>query len=307
MAVASVAVMQIGIFAGVTGSTSLDDMVSDVRAAGDAGFHTYWLPQIFSWDAMTMISLVAQQVPGIRFGTAVVPTYPRHPWVMAQQALTTAALTGGRFSLGIGLSHQVVIEGMWGMSFAKPLGHLRGYLDALMPLLENQRVSVSGEYTARGQLDIPAAPCPVLVAALGPRMLELAGARTDGTITWMTGARTIANHTVPAITAAALVAGRSTPRIVGGFPICVTDDTDAARAQAASDYAVYGQLPSYRAMLDREGLAGPEDLAIIGDEATVKDRLAELAAAGVTEFAASEFGPNIEDRRRTRTFLAQQI
>jgi F420-dependent oxidoreductase-like protein len=300
--------MRIGIFAGVTGSTSFDDLLSDVRAAGDAGFDTYWMPQIFSWDAMTMISLVAQQVPGIRFGTAVVPTYPRHPWVMAQQALTTAALSGGRFSLGIGLSHQVVIEGMWGMSFAKPLAHLRGYLDVLMPLVENRAVSVSGEqYTARGQLDLPATACPVLVAALGPRMLELAGARTDGTITWMTGPRTLANHTVPALTAAALAANRGAPRVVAGMPICVTDDVDAARAHAAKAYAVYGQLPSYRAMLDRESLAGPEDLAIIGDEATVKDRLAELTAAGATDLAASEFGVTAEDRRRTRVFLAQLL
>lgn len=301
--------MQIGIFSNVSGSGRLDAIVADAKASADAGFASYWLSQIVQQpEAMSLISVVAQQVPNIRFGTSVVPTYPRHPMVMAEQAMTTSLLTGGRFTLGIGLSHQPVVEGMWGYSFDKPLRHAREYLDALMPLLGGEAVSVEGEtITARGKLEIDAPEPPVLLAALGPQMLRLAGARCGGTITWMTGAATLAKLTVPTISEAASAAGRPAPEIAAGFPIWVTDDVDAARANAAQTFLIYGHLPSYRAMLDREGLGGPEDLAIVGDEATCAGRMDELVAAGVTQFAASEFADNAEDRARTRAFLASRL
>lgn len=197
---------------------------------------------------------------------------------------------------------------MWGHSFDKPIRHAREYLEALMPLVGGEAVSYSGEtITARGQLDIDAAEPPVLLAALGPQMLKLAGERCAGTITWMTGAKTLADHTVPTIAEAASDAGRDAPEIAAGFPIWVTDDVDAARTDAATTFEVYGQLPSYRAMLDREGLDGPADLAIIGDEATCGDRLDELVDAGVTQFAASEFATDPESRERTRTFLEGRL
>lgn len=301
--------MDIGIFSNVAGTGSLDSIVADARASAEAGFASYWLPQIVQQaEAMNIIGAAAQHVEGIRFGTSVVPTYPRHPMVMAEQAMTTSMLTGGRFTLGIGLSHQPVVEGMWGHSFDKPIRHAREYLEALMPLVGGEAVSYSGEtITARGQLDIDAAEPPVLLAALGPQMLKLAGERCAGTITWMTGAKTLADHTVPTIAEAASDAGRDAPEIAAGFPIWVTDDVDAARTDAATTFEVYGQLPSYRAMLDREGLDGPADLAIIGDEATCGDRLDELADAGVTQFAASEFATDPESRERTRTFLEERL
>lgn len=301
--------MEIGIFSGVAASGSFDAIVADAKASADAGFASYWLPQIVQQaEAMNLIGAAAQHVQGIRFGTSVVPTYPRHPMVMAEQAMTTSMLTGGNFTLGIGLSHKPVVEGMWGHSFDKPVRHAREYLEALMPLLAGEAVSFAGEtITARGRLAIKAAQPPVLLAALGPQMLKLAGARCAGTITWMTGAATLAGLTVPTISEAAADAGRPAPEIAAGFPIWVTDDVDAARATAATTFLVYGRLPSYRAMLDHEGLGGPEDLAIIGDEATCAGRMAELVAAGVTQFAASEFADNPEDRARTRAFLTTQI
>jgi F420-dependent oxidoreductase-like protein len=301
--------MQIGIFSGVAGSGDFDSLVADAKASADAGFASYWLPQIVQQaEAMNLIGAAAQHVPDIRFGTSVVPTYPRHPMVMAEQAMTASMLTGGRFTLGIGLSHQPVVEGMWGHSFDKPVRHAREYLEALMPLLRGEAVSFAGEtITARGQLAIDAPEPPVLLAALGPQMLKLAGARCAGTITWMTGAATLASLTVPTISEAAEAAGRPAPEIASGFPIWVTDDVDGARANAAKTFVIYGQLPSYRAMLDHEGLGGPEDLAIIGDEATCGARMDELVAAGVTHFAASEFANNPEDRARTREFLASRI
>ncbi len=301
--------MELSIFSGVARSGGFDAVVADAKASAEAGFACYWMSQVVQQaEAMNIIGAAAQHVPNIRFGTSVVPTYPRHPMVMAEQAMTTSLLTGGRFTLGIGLSHQPVVEGMWGYSFHKPLRHAREYLDALMPLLAGDAVSLAGEtITARGKLDIDAPAPPVLLAALGPQMLRLAGARCAGTITWMTGARTLATLTVPTISEAAAAASRPAPAIVAGFPIWVTDDVEAGRASAAQTFLVYGHLPSYRAMLDHEGLGGPEDLAIIGDEGACAGRLEELAAAGVTQFAASEFATNREDRDRTRAFLASRL
>jgi F420-dependent oxidoreductase-like protein len=301
--------VQIGIFSSFADGRDLDRLIADASDAAQRGFATYWLSQVVQKaEAMQLIGVVAREVPDIRFGTSVVPTYPRHPMVMAEQAMTASLLTGGRFTLGIGLSHQVVVERMWGYSWAKPVRHAREYLDALMPLIAGEAVRAEGEeIVARGKLAIAAEPPPVLFAALGPQMLKLAGERCDGTILWMTGAGTIRDHTVPTIREAAEAAGRPAPEIAAGFPIWVTDDVDAARSVAATTFAVYGQLPSYRAMLDREGLDGPADLAIIGDEATCADRLADLADAGVTQLAASEFATDAEGRARTRAFLASRL
>jgi 5,10-methylenetetrahydromethanopterin reductase len=301
--------MDIGILSGVVATSSFEATVADAKASAEAGFASYWLTQVVQKaEAMNIIGAMAQAVPDIQFGTSVVPTYPRHPMVMAEQALTTNMLTGGRFTLGIGLSHKPVVESMWGYSFDKPVQHAREYLEALMPLIAGEAVNFEGEtLTARGKLEIDADGPPVLVAALGPQMLKLAGERCGGTITWMTGAKTLSGLTVPTISEAAEGAGRPAPQIIAGFPVWVTDDVDAARANAAQTYSVYGQLPSYRAMIDREGLGGPEDLAIIGDEETCGARLDELIAAGATTLAVSDFATNAEDWERTRVFLASRI
>jgi F420-dependent oxidoreductase-like protein len=300
--------MKIGLTGGL-GGANFDALVADAKDAADRGFSSYWLSQIVQQaEAMQLIGAVAQQVPDIEFGTAVVPTYARHPMVMAEQAMTTSLLSGGRFTLGIGLSHQIVVEAMWGYSWSKPVRHAREYLDALMPLVRGEAVSFAGEeITARGQLQIPAETPSVVFAALGPQMLKLCGERCDGTVTWMTGAATLGGHSVPTIGEAAESAGRPAPRVIAGFPVWVTDDVDAARANAAETFAMYGQLPSYRAMLDREGLEGPADLAIVGDEATCAGRLDELAAAGVTEFNGAVFAPHAEGRDRSRAFLATRL
>lgn len=297
--------MRIGIFGGLTATATIDDVVADVRTAEEQGFHAYWVPQIFSYDALTLLAVVGRETERIELGTSVIPTYPRHPAMLAAQALTTQQACGGRLTLGIGLSHQPVIEHMFGMSFDKPVRHLREYLDVLMPLLNGDRVQADGEtISANLALDVPGAdPVPVQVAALGPQMLKLAGARTAGTITWMTGPRTIADHTAPTLRDAAAAAGNPEPSVTSGVPVCVTDDVDATRARAAQVYAIYGQLPSYRAMLDREGLDGPADLAVIGDEDTVARRIQDFADAGVTDLAASEFASSDDERARTRTLL----
>ena len=297
--------MNIAIFGGIAGNGSIDDVITDVRTAHEQGFPSYWVPQIFGWDALTLLAVVGRETEGIELGTSVVPTYPRHPAMLAAQALTTQAAAEGRFTLGIGLSHQPVIEHMFGMSFEKPVRHLREYLDILMPLVNCEAVSANGEtLSANLALDIPdPTPVPVMVAALGPQMLKLAGSRTAGTITWMTGPATISAHTAPTIAAAAEDAGNPTSRIVCGLPVCVTSDVEGTKERASKVYAIYGQLPSYRAMLDREGAEGPADIAIIGDEEQVAERIRALEGAGVTDFAASEFASTDEERTRTRDVL----
>ncbi len=296
--------MRVGIFGGDVASGPIDALVDLAQRAADDGFPSFWLPQIFGVEALAALGIIGREVGGIELGTAVIPSYPRHPVVLAQQALTTQAAAGGRLVLGIGLSHQLVIEGMYGYSYAKPVRHLREYLEVLAPLVHGEPASFTGETLAgHATLDVKGAtPVPVLVAALGPKMLELTGRVADGTVTWMTGPATIAAHVVPTIAAAASAAGRTAPRVVVGLPVCVTSDTDAARERAARNFQMYGQLPSYRAMLDREGAAGPADVAVVGNEEGVRAQLEHLAEVGATDFLANIFGSG-EERTRTWAFL----
>ncbi len=296
--------MRIGIFGGDTQARTIDQVVADARDTEAQGFASYWLPQIFGLDAISALAIVGREVPRIELGTAVVPTFPRHPSMLASQALTAASASGGRFVLGIGLSHQVVVESMWGMSYDKPARHMREYLAILLPLLRDGAVSFAGEtLTMHGPLTVTdRQPVPVLLAALAPRMLALAGGTADGTITWMTGPDTLGDYIVPNLTAAAERAGKPSPRVGASLPVCLTSDPDGARSKAAAEFVVYGTLPSYRAMLDREGAAGPADVAIVGDDGTIAKAIQRLADAGVTDFIAAEFGGR-EDRDRTRALL----
>ena len=286
--------VKLGLF--LESPNSLDDLVERVRNAEAAGFASAWMAQIFSLDALTALAVAGREVPRIELGTAVVPTYPRHPMALAGQALTTHAASGGRLTLGIGLSHQVVIEGMFGYSFDKPARHMREYLEVLLPLLRGETAAFEGAtLKGNGAIDVDAPkPVPVLLAALAPRMLDLAGSRTDGTATWMVGPRTLESHIVPSITKAAEGAARSAPRVVAALPVCVTSDPDRARQRAAKTFEVYGFLPSYRAMLDREGAEGPADVAIVGDESTVVRGIEAMTDAGATDFVAAVFGDSAE-------------
>jgi 5,10-methylenetetrahydromethanopterin reductase len=301
--------MRIGIFTGDVGAGDVDGYVDAAGTARDEGFSSYWVSQIFGHDALTLLAVIGREVPDIELGTAVVPTYPRHPMVLAGQALTTNAAASGRLVLGIGLSHQIVIEGMWGYSFDKPARHMREYLSALMPLIRGEGISVEGEtLTARGQVTVPgSSPMPVVLAALAPRMLELAGSVADGTLTWCTGPATLESHVIPSINAAADKAGRDTPRVIAGLPVCVTDDKDAARERIAKALAIYPTLPSYKAMLDKEGVANPADIGLIGSQDEVLAGIERLQKVGVTDFAASEMPGNDDERARTRAALVAAL
>ena len=293
------------------GPDPLADLEDQIRRAAGNGFTSAWLSNIFALDALTALAVAGRNVPGIELGTAVVPTYPRHPAALAQQAITAHLALGERLVLGIGASHKVVVEGAFGYSFDRPARHMREYLAALIPLLQEGQVDVEGEtITAHYQVTGPRPhkPPSVLLAALAPRMLELAGTYADGTILWMTGPATIRDHITPVIGAAAQAAGRPTPRIVCTLPVCVTTDEAAARQRADKVFALYGRLPSYRAMLDRERAAGPGGVTIVGDEEAVAQQIGAMAEIGVTDFIAAEFsrGDEAERTRETLAGLAAQ-
>jgi F420-dependent oxidoreductase-like protein len=292
----------------LAGPSPVDACVKSLAALRDEGFRRVWMAQMpYEPDLLTLLAVAFREVDTIEVGSGVLPIQNQHPMLLAQRALTLNAIANGRFILGLGMTHQAVTETMWGIPWDKPLRRMREYLDGLQPLLAGEAADAVGEtVTTRGGLVIPGAPTPeVHIAALGPQMLRLAGRRTAGTLTWMTGPKTLSEHIVPTLREAAAEAGRpeDAVRVAASLPVSVTDDVAGARAQAAEQFSMYGFLPSYRAMLDREGFANPEDAAIIGDEKTVSDRLDELAAAGVNELAAVTFDPSAEGRARTRALL----
>jgi len=296
--------MKIGLFFEDLGSA--DEAVRVAVAAEHDGFDAVWIAQIFRIDALTGIALAGKETARIELATGVVPVYPRHPHALAQQAATVQSACGGRFVLGLGVSHELVVEGIWGLSYDKPARYMREYLSVVRPLLTEGNVAFSGEVfrvSAGLQIDnVP--PTPIVIAALAPAMLRIAGEFADGTVTWMTGVKTIETHVAPRIRAAAKAAGRPEPRICVGLPIAVTDDAPGARARAAQLFQVYGLLPNYRRMLDREGAEGPADVAIVGNERDVEQRLRALAAAGATDFAARIFpGDDKDSLPRTRELL----
>ena len=300
--------MRIGIMLGASGGDdSIDGIVRTAQRIQDAGLDNLWMANIFSFDAISALSIVGFQVPRIGLGTAVTPTFPRHPTAIAQQALTAAAATGNRFTLGIGLSHKIVIENMLGLSYEKPARHMREYLDVLMPLLRGETLNYQGELYRVGGLTLSvsgAEPVPTVVAALGPMMLRVAGELADGTNTWMVGPKTMETHIVARLTKAAEAAGRPAPRVVGGVPIVLTRKPDEARQRIAESLVMYGQLPSYRAMLDREGVAGPADIAIVGDENALRGEIDRFRNAGVTDFNAAIMAVEDGAYDRTLEFLA---
>ena len=294
--------MELGIFGS---SRNVDDLKKQVQEANTLGYSTFWTPQIFNLDALTALAVIAESVEGIRLGTSVIPTYPRHPMMLAQQALTVNQVSNGRLDLGIGLSHKPVVEGMWGISFDAPVGHMSDYLQILMALLHDGTISYGGKHlTSRGGIDVPADAPPVLVAALGPQRLKLVGRVADGTVTWMTGPETIRNHISPIINAAAEEAGRPVPQVIAAVPVCITSDLDIAEEYAKRDFGFYGDLPSYRAMLEREGLANSWDIALSGSFEEVAEGLQKYSDSGGTQVVAAVYGPD-EDREQTVSELAK--
>ncbi|WP_427889052.1 TIGR03564 family F420-dependent LLM class oxidoreductase [Kribbella sp. GL6] len=293
--------MQIGMaFGDVRGPTPLPEITRQIRAAAAAGASSAWISDGIGWDALTALAAVGQV--GTELGTAVVPFPQRHPLLLARQALTTQAAVAGPLTLGIGAGITRMVTAMYGLPTDRPATRLREYLQVLRPLLDGSPVEHHGDhYTAVAQLTPPSDNHPsVLVAALGPVMLEVAGELADGTVTWMTGPRALGNHVVPTITRAA---GSRTPRVVAGFAVCLTSAEDAVRARFAEEFALAGQVPEYRAMLEREGVDGPADLLLAGDEATITRQLERIRDAGATDAMLAPIGTATE-QERTTAFLS---
>ena len=302
--------MRIGVFVGASTADlmGLDELIGRIKQAEEDGFDSFWIPHISArgYDALTVLALAGMQTSRIELGVGVVPTFPRHPVALAQQALTTAAATDSRFLLGIGPSHRPGIEMSFGLSYDRPALHMREYLSVMRPLMEEGRVQFSGEFfNVNAELDVPDRPhCPVLISALAPRMLRLAGERADGTITWMAGPRTIREHIAPRIGSSAEAHGRASPRVCVGLPTAVCDDEAAGRRQAAEAYERYGQLVNYRRVLDIEGVEGPSEVAVIGNEDALRRQLEEFAAGGATDFMANIFALPGDGESDQRTYAA---
>ena len=291
-------------------------LVADAEAAENAGFTSVWVPQVpGDFDAFTANTLMGAATERIELGTAIVPIQTRHPIAMAQEALSNQAVCEGRFTLGLGTSHHWIIEGMLGLPYERPAHQMRNYLQVLNAALRGPgSVDVENDgYRVHSPIDVTdRGPNPVLLAALAPMMLRLAGEHASGTILWMADERAVAEHVVPRITRAAAEAGRPAPRVVAGVPvaICPNDEVDEARVWANQ---VLGQAeisPNYQRLLARGDATNMGDILTAGDESAVVDRLRAFRDAGATDLAVRvlPFGPHrearIESRERTLAFLA---
>jgi len=293
----------------------LAGLLSDAAAAESAGFHSFWFPQVPGYlDALTAVALIGAATGSIEVGTAVVPVQTRHPVALAQQALTTQAACGGRFALGIGVSHDWIIKGQLGLPYDRPVSLLRDHLEGLLAGLAGPgTVTVDNSaFTVHSPVDVTDQAVPVLLAALGPAMLRIAGERADGTILWMADERAIGEHVAPRINAAAEAAGRGRPRVVAGVPVtlCAPADVDAARAHASEVLGHAHLSPNYVRLLEHGDAEDVGDTMAAGDETAVRQSLQRYRDAGVTDLAARivPIGADAADRRasrdRTMEFLA---
>ena len=271
--------------------TKVERLLADARWAEEAGLATVWIPQIpDEFDALTAAAVVGTGTSRLEIGTAVVPVQPRHPIALAQQALSVQAVCEGRLAIGLGVSHHWIIDEMLGLPYEHPVATMRAYLDVLDRALAGPGpVDVeNGRFSVHNPLDITdVTPTPVLLAALGPRMLQLCGERADGTILWMADERAIGTYVVPTLTSAAEAAGRPAPRVVAGIPVCLCGDAeiDAAVARTNRLLSEAEVSPNYQRLLEQGDARSVGDILVAGSEASIEKRLTALADAGVTDLS----------------------
>lgn len=296
---------------GINGSSllvrpALGEIIADVTAAEEEGFTSYWLAQTGLADALGVLAAAGPSTSSIELGTAVIPTWTQHPLALAANALTSQARVGGRLVVGLGLAHQPTVEERLHLKWEKPVRHMIDYLEIVNSLFATGAASFRGEvWSLDAEMPRPTdTPPKLMIAALGDQMLRVAGKRTDGTILWCVGPKTIESHIAPRINEAAAEADRPTPSIVCSIPCWVTDKPDEARAFIAAILADYAKLPSYRAMLDIEGIHGLEDLSFVGSAEQVREGIASVAAAGATDFTAVIMGGSPDELAATRAAVA---
>lgn len=279
------------------------EAVERIVEAERRGFYGAWVPQIMGVDALTVLAVAATRTERILLGTSVVPTWPRHPVVMAQQALTVSALSGGRFRLGIGPSHVPLIEGMYGIRFEKPVRHMREYVSIVKSLARAGSVSHQGEqYRVTIGLELRDERLPVMMSVLSEQMSRTAGAVADGAITWLAPPSYLASTVVPLVRAGAEAAGREPPPVIAQMPVTLSSDADAVHRVVRRVLGIYPTLPFYNTMMQKAGLPGaaealssgwtPELIdAVIpyGDEAALRARVEQYYEAGAAEVVLSPF------------------
>jgi F420-dependent oxidoreductase-like protein len=279
---------------GLTGwGATVDEIVRQAKQAEADGFTSLWYASVVAGDPLVAIAIAGRETERIELGTAVLQTYPCHPLLQANRAAAVADAVGRPgFTLGIGPSHEPVIRGVFGLSYDHPGRSTEEYLRILTGVLRGEVVDFDGEdWSAhtRGRAVAPPRPVPVLLSALGPRLLRVAGGLADGTILWIAPIRAVGSHVAPRIHAAAAAAGRPTPRIVAGLPVAVHDDVAEARAAAAAHSTMYAGMTNYQRILDIGGAGTPAEAAIVGNEKAVRAQLQSLLDAGATDIWASAF------------------
>lgn len=299
---------------GINGSGQLitqgvSGVLEDIAKAEAAGFATYWVAQVGLIDALGLIGAHGRTGSSMEIGTAVISTWERHPHTLATQALTTQALIGERLIVGIGVNHQPHVEEHLRLQWTKPVRHMLDYLAILDDLLRTGTASFQGEvWSYEGVAARPSEGVPkVMIAALGEQMLKVAGRRTDGTILWCVGPKTVAQHIAPIINDAAAAADRPAPAIVCSLPVWVTDDPKGPRDFLGAVLGDYANLPSYRAMMDIEGVPGLGELSIVGNEEYVREAIAQIAASGATDFTPVPMGGNPDEEARTLAVLVEAM
>ncbi|MGI9576883.1 MAG: TIGR03564 family F420-dependent LLM class oxidoreductase [Microthrixaceae bacterium] len=298
---------------GINGSSqttlgvAIDGIAEHAAGVEADGFAHYWINQSFgSPDALTALAIIGRATESIELGTAVVPTFPRHPLQLATQALTVQEIIGNRLTLGLGLAHKPSIEATLDIAFERPAAHMREYLDVLIPMMNDRTADSHGDIWSahfEGFAGLVDAEAPgLLLAAMGPQMLRMAAERADGSILWLAGPKTISEHIKPSLDGAR-PATAAPARIVASMPLCVTERGDEVRAMVDAMLEGYNDLPSYRAVMDRDGSGGPGGASVIGTEAEVLAAIEQFAEAGCTDFAPVEFTLSDDEAEATRTVL----
>jgi F420-dependent oxidoreductase-like protein len=285
------------------GGTSVDKAVEQAKQAEADGFTSLWYASLVTGDPLVAIAIAGRETSTIELGTAVLQTYPCHPLLQANRAASVVDAMGRPgFTLGIGPSHEPLIRDVFGLSYDHPGRSTEEYVRILAGALRGEVVDFDGSdwsaHTA-GRMAPVLQPVPVLVSALGPRLLRVAGELADGTVLWMAPPRAIESHIAPQVHAAASAARRPAPRIVAGLPVAVHDDEAEARSAAAASSAMYAGMANYQRILDIGGATSPADAAIVGNERSVRAQLQTLLDAGATDIWAAVF-PVGDDKARSR-------
>ena len=297
---------------GLTSWTSSVEVLVDQAVSAEAdGFTSLWFASRVTGDPLVAMAIAGRATTRIEFGTAVLQTYPCHPLLMANRASSvTKGMGRAGFTLGIGPSHEALVRDVYGLDYDHPGANTEEYVRIVTALLRGDDVDADGEHWTVHSTEwmvSPDHPVPVLLSALGPRLLRVAGEVADGTVLWLATPQVIGEHVAPLINSAAAAAGRPAPRIVAGLPVAVHDDVDEARQAQAGAAALYETRPSYRRVIELAGLSSAAETAIVGDEASVSAQLQSLLDAGATDIHAAIFPVGDDPKgsiQRTRSLLA---